>query len=79
MKKFWGYISAFLAGIIAGLIAMYKIMGDQIEINVKRIKNKRVGSSEVIIPVDVRNPKNGRQNKREVRKSKRVNKRNQIR
>ena len=54
MKKYWVHIATFLAGVIAGLIAMYKIMGEQIEVNVKRIKNKRVGSSSTSIPIEIR-------------------------
>ena len=76
MKKFWGYISAFLAGIIAGLIAMYKIMGDQITIEVRKIKNKGVsGTSNVNIPISLTDanlsPKQARRNKRIDRKNKR--------
>ena len=52
----------FFAGAIAGLIAMYKLMGDQVEVNIKKVKNKRVGSSEVNIPIDI-------ESRRERRKS----------
>jgi hypothetical protein len=50
MKKIWGYLAAFFAGLSAGLILMYKLMGEQIEINIKRIKTKR-GSSDIDIPI----------------------------
>lgn len=49
----------FFAGMVAGLITMYKLMGDQIEINVKKIKNKRtVGQGDVVIPITTETPKN---------------------
>ena len=56
MKKIWSFLAMFFAGVIAGLIAMYKLMGDQVEINIKRIKTKR-GSSEVNVPINVERAK----------------------
>ena len=52
MKKIWGYLAAFFAGLSAGLVLMYKLMGEQVEINIKRIKTKR-GSSDIDIPITV--------------------------
>ena len=43
----------------AGLIAMYKLMGDQVEINIKRIKTKK-GSSDISIPISVGSRKDQR-------------------
>lgn len=60
MKKVWTYISIFLTGVIGGLIAMYKLMGDQVTVNVGRIKNKNVGESDISIPINVESPKNQR-------------------
>jgi len=70
MKKIWGYIAALLAGFSAGLIAMYKLMGEQIKIEIKRIKNKRVGESNTSIPIDLSNRENKRLSKRQKRKKK---------
>jgi len=64
MKKIWSYVAAFFAGLSVGLVAMYKLMGDQIEINIKKVKNKRVGSSSVEIPINVES----RENRRKTRK-----------
>jgi len=55
MNKIWTYIVVFLTGVISGLVAMYYMAGDQIEIVVRKIKNKRTtGSNTVTIPVDVK-------------------------
>ncbi len=67
MKKIWTYISIFLTGIIAGLITMYKLMGDQVTVNVKRIKNKKVGESDISIPINVESPRKLPKNKRRKR------------
>ena len=54
MKKAWPYISTFLLGVIAGLIAGVKWLGGaDYHIEVKKIKNKRVGQSETTIPIKV--------------------------
>ena len=58
----------FFAGAVAGLIAMYKLMGDQIEINIKKVKNKRVGSSRVDIPINVEGRAGSREKRAERRK-----------
>ena len=55
MKKIWVYISTFLTGVIAGLVAMYYMMGDQISIEVRKIKNKKTsGANSVTIPIEVK-------------------------
>ncbi len=46
-------------GFSAGLIAMYKLMGDQIEINIKKIKTKK-GSSSVTVPISIESRKDRR-------------------
>jgi len=43
MKKAWSHIAIFFFGLSAGIITMYKIMGDQISIEIKKIKTKRKG------------------------------------
>ncbi len=55
MKKIWSYLAVGFAFFSAGLVTMYKLMGDQIEINIKKIKTKR-GSSEVNVPITVEKP-----------------------
>ncbi len=67
MKRIWGFIATLFIGFSAGLIAMYKLMGDKVEVNIKRIKTKR-GSSEVNLNLDVDTSKMARQTKREQRK-----------
>ena len=52
MKKVWSYIAMFFIGASAGLVAMYKLMGDKVEVNIRRIKTKR-GSSDIDIPINV--------------------------
>ena len=59
MKKIWSYLAVGFAFFSAGLIAMYKLMGDQVEINIKRIKTKK-GSSDISIPISVGSRKNRR-------------------
>lgn len=52
----------FFIGVSAGLVAMYKLTGETIKVEVKKIKNKRIGgNSEVTIPVDLGNAGNGAQ------------------
>ena len=58
MRKAWPYITTFLAGVIAGIITMYKLMGEQIEVNVRRIKNKRTsGKTTTSIPLNIESAK----------------------
>ena len=52
MKKIWGYIAMFFIGVSAGIVAGVKLMGDQVEINIKKIKTKK-GSSDIDIPITV--------------------------
>ena len=59
MKKIWSYLAVGFAFFSAGLITMYKIMGDQIEINIKRIKTKK-GSSNVTVPINIESRKDRR-------------------
>jgi len=77
MKKAWVYIASVLSGVILGMVAMYKLMGDQIEINIRKVKNKGTsGDNSVTIPIDIKSAqdrfKTRKQRKaaRKVRKSK---------
>ena len=65
----------FFIGLSAGLVAMYKLIGDKIEINIKKIKTKK-GTSDVTIPINVETSKTPRQLKRDERKQARIIKRN---
>ena len=56
----------FAIGLAAGIVAGVKLMGDQIEINIKKIKTKR-GSSDIDIPITVESPR---------KRTKRANRRN---
>jgi len=65
----------FFAGLSAGLLVMYKVIGDTVKVEVKKIKNKRVGSSETTIPIDIntrRLTKERRKVKRALRKNKKI-------
>ena len=64
MKKIWSYIAMVFVGFSAGLITMYKLMGDQVEINIKRIKTKK-GSSDIDIPISVESPRKRRKRDKE--------------
>lgn len=77
MKKIWSYVSLFLTGIIAGLIVMYKLTGEQIKVTVKKVKNKKnSGTITTTIPISVTNAERWRKKAlKEERKSKRKNKR----
>ena len=46
----------FAVGLAAGIVAGVKLMGDQVEINIKRIKTKK-GSSDIDIPITVEKPR----------------------
>ena len=61
MKKIWSLLAMLFAGFAAGLIAMYKLMGDKVEVNIKRIKTKR-GSSDIDIPINVDSRRERRKN-----------------
>lgn len=50
----WLHLVCGLAGFSLGLIVMYKLMGEQISITVRKVKNKRTsGSNSVTIPIEV--------------------------
>jgi len=66
MNKLWSYISAALGGIILGVIIGVKFLaGDDISVEVKKIKNKRnSGSPTTEIPINITGKRERRQNKR---------------
>ncbi len=66
MKKIWGFLATFFMGVSAGLILMYKLAGEKIVVNVKKVKNKRVGSSEVNVPISIeKRPKRAKKRRNE--------------
>jgi len=72
MKKIWAYIAMFALGLAAGIVAGVKLMGEQIEINIKKVKNKRTsGSNSVTIPINVESAAGSRDMKRQERKRQR--------
>ena len=79
MKKIGFYLAAFFGGLSAGLLVMYKVIGDTVKVEVKKIKNKRVGTSTTTIPIiidakkvkeKIKQRKLNRKQKRELRKQK---------
>ena len=65
MEKFWIYLVVLLVGFAGGVIVGVKLMGDQIEIQVRKIKNKRTsGTNQVTIPIEVKEPRKTRVAKR---------------
>jgi hypothetical protein len=69
MKKIWIYISTFLLGLAAGIVVGVKIMGEQVSVTVRKVKNKRTsGDNSVTIPIQVekakKRPKKSRKQKR---------------
>lgn len=59
MKKIWSYLAVGFAFCIAGMVFMYKLMGEQIQINIKKIKTKK-GSSDIDIPISIESRKDRR-------------------
>jgi len=54
MEKLWIYLVVLLAGMAGGIVIGVKLMGDQISITVRKIKNKRTsGDNSVVIPIEV--------------------------
>lgn len=65
MKKLWPYISAFLLGIIGGVIAGVKLMGEKVTVEVRKVKNKKVsGGGNTSIPIEVEMPKKRRKQRK---------------
>ena len=68
MKKIGGWLAAFFAGVSAGLIVMYKLAGEKVSVNIKKIKNKRIGTSTTTIPIVISTEKLTREQRKEQRK-----------
>lgn len=80
MKKFWGYISAFLAGIASALIMVIlilknKISSSTIEISRPKIKNSSDSKQDFTNEIQTAIKKAEKQNKKEQRKQRRTERR----
>jgi len=69
VKKIWSYIAMFALGLAAGIVAGVKLMGDQVSIEIKKIKTKK-GTSEVTIPVNVEQAEKKLKNRRKDKSNK---------
>lgn len=65
MNKLWSYISAVLGGIILGIIIGVKFLaGEDISVEVKKIKNKKtVGDTTIPIDIETKRRRKSRKNK----------------
>lgn len=54
MKKIWSYIAMFALGLAAGIVAGVKLMGDQVTIEIRKIKTKK-GEANVDVNLDIDN------------------------
>ena len=76
MKKLYSYLAVGFAFFAAGLITMYKLMGDQISITIKKVKQKRTsGTNSITVPIDVSSKEKRVKLTKEERKAKRKLKR----
>ena len=58
MKKIWSYLTFFfLGGLIFGALAIKYLTGNTVEINIDKIKNKRVrGNVDTSVPIVIEKP-----------------------
>jgi len=68
MKKIWSYIAMFAIGLAAGIVAGVKLMGDQVEIKIRKIKTKK-GSSDIDLNIDAKRPPKRLKRTKEERKA----------
>jgi len=53
MKQLWGYVSAFLAGVVLmAIIALKWFNGDDYTTEIKKLKNKN-SSDDISVPINV--------------------------
>ena len=66
MKNIWSYVSAILMGTILGIVIGVKwLAGQDISIEVKKIKNKRTsGTTTTNVPIEVEVPKRKRKKRK---------------
>jgi len=66
MRKIWSYIAIFFVGLAAGIVAGVKLMGDQVTIEIRKIKTKR-GEANVDVNLGIDNAQNDAQTSRQQR------------
>ena len=77
MTNFWICIAIFALGNVTGVIIGVKLMGDQIHIEIKKVKNKRTsGQTSTVIPIEIKSSKKPPKKTRAERKQERIDKRN---
>ena len=69
MHKAWSYIASIAVGIGIGLVLMFKLMGEQVKVVVRKVKNKKTtGNNSVVIPIEINSDTPSRKDKRQARK-----------
>lgn len=53
MQKVWSYIASVAIGISIGLVLMFKLMGEQVKVTIRKVKSKR-NSGDTTVPIDVK-------------------------
>ena len=79
MKKIWSYLAVGFAFFSAGLITMYKVMGDRISITVKKQRirgdgNKMVLDIDPVVETSKKRPRRTREERKQARVDRRDNK-----
>lgn len=76
MQKVWSYIAVGLAFFSLGILVMWKLMGEQYKIVIKKIKTKKnLGDTSVTIPIEIDGDTQSRMDKRIERQKARLDKR----
>lgn len=77
MKKIWSYLAVGFAFFSAGLVAMYKVIGEKVTINVKKQRIRGDGNTMSIeVPVGGETPNLGIPTKRQAKKQAKIIKQN---
>lgn len=77
MKKIWSYLAVGFAFFSAGLITIYKVMGEQTKVTMRKVKFKRtLGDNSVTVPIRIdkaeKRTKRTREEKKADREKRRV-------
>ena len=73
MKKIWSYLAVGFAFFSAGLIVMRELMGEQIKVSVRKVKNKDTsGTNSVTVPINIKEFKKRVKRTKEERKQDRL-------
>lgn len=78
MQKIYGYLAVGFAFFSAGILTMWKLMGEQVKVTVKRVKvKKNLGDTSVVVPIEIdSDTKPNRQERKAARKLKRKDRKN---